>query len=128
MKKFSVLFAVLAILVAVGSAFTTKNLKFTTKYERFGVINDAVTNTSGTQVAAYNNQIADAFRIQNSTTSMSSISTEIGNYNFDNPSHNVSCNDDTNELCAVIISYPETYSEQGVSLVSFVGGDYSRVP
>lgn len=128
MKKFSVLFAVMAILVAVGSAFTTKNLRFTTKYERFGITNDAVTTASGQQVAAYNNQIADPFRIQNSTTSMSSITTEISNYNFANPSNNVTCNDDLDQLCAVVISYPDSYSEQNVSLVSYVGGDYSRVP
>jgi hypothetical protein len=127
MKKFSI-FALLAIVVATGSAFTAKNA-FVQKWEVFGLTPDQVSTSSPTVSGALTYKIADAFN-KVSTTAMSSFNTEVSNFNgVQLPgSAIVRCSaNDTDQLCGAIITYQDNY--QNVSLVnSFVGGDYSLTP
>jgi hypothetical protein len=131
MKKFSILFASLAIVFAISSAFTTKSTKSVNKYQVFGITNDVVSTASGTAVDAYNNQISDAFN-KSRTTSAFSFATEKTAWNA---SHGIGqpkvrCSADTDQLCGAAIQYDDQ-DIQNTSTTTFndvEAGDYSLVP
>jgi hypothetical protein len=131
MKKVSVsIFALLSIVFAVSSAFTTKGKHFAPNtWERFGVTNDAV-NASPTPAATSikSNKIVDNFRLVTGAT-LSSIATEISNYNAaQSPGQAiVRCSSDNDQVCAAIISFRDNDATE-LALVNFNAGDYSLVP
>jgi len=132
MKKFSFLFAVLAIVVAVGSAFTSKSKVLTTTYAIFGATQDAVNVSPSVDPAqAYANKISDAFL--KVTTTSTSFATEKAAWNA---SHGIGqakvrCNqNDTDQICGSAVSYDADVAVQDrvYTLIDFEAGDYTLVP
>ena len=100
MKKLTFsLFAVLAILVGVTSAFTTKesNAKFTTTYKFYGLTNNALSNSLPT--------LPSVSQVTNNGTQFYSTGTNISiaaAFTASSPT-NDGCNDDELHLCAAKI-------------------------
>jgi len=121
MKKVSIsLFAVLAIVLAVSSAFTTKTKTLDpNKWEQFGVTTVAPTAPVSTAYAA---RIADDFNIIFSVQK-TSINTQITSFNGSHQAQ-VACADDSEKMCAALVSYVNT-SATDLTLVDSKPGDYS---
>lgn len=129
MKKVSLLVAILAITVAVGSAFTTKSKVLTTQYAIFGVTQDAVSVNGGSPSAtdAFNQKITDDFF--KTVGSATTFATEKANWNSSHVFPNsdvrqVRCNqNDTDEICGAAVTYDD--ANPSYSMIDFEAGDYS---
>jgi len=122
MKKLSIsLFALLAICLAVTSAYTTNNSvkTFDTFYEAWGITPDAVDVTTPPQ----NQQTAYANRKANTRFKQSST-------DFDLPTEYAAqavfqcLTADSDDLCAAKIKVIDGVAENAV-IVQFLAGDYS---
>jgi len=126
MKKLSIsLFAVLAILFAVSSAFTSKSNKFVqNRWERFGVQNNQATGASSASTV-YSKRITDNFK-QVFTAVHNDIDAEISAYNTAHPlpQPQITCSFDAVNLCAAIAKY-NTVPTVELAIEDFNLGDYA---
>jgi hypothetical protein len=126
MKKFSIgTFAILAIMLAVTSAFTLNKKPFAqNKSERFGVNVSQVSQAGNTAEEIYAQRKIDAFRAVGSQTLFTDIDAEISTYNASH-SVDVSCLNSTSTICAAIVKYNDvTNPDSEYSLVDWTDGDY----
>jgi len=126
MKKLSIsLFALLAICLAVTSAFTTKNSskKLATVYEAWGITQDQVdVSPTPTQTAAYNQKISGT-RFKQSTTDFD-LSTEYANQ-LNSLQPIFFCNTgDNDDLCAAKIKLIDGTPESA-NVAQLLAGDYT---
>jgi hypothetical protein len=123
MKKTISLFTVLAIVLAMGSAFAfkTKARPFTPDtVERFGVINGQA-NSSSTGPYVYSQKISDDFR---SVIFGWDIDAEIASYNSVH-SPGVTCSGTVSTICAAIVFYESFNPNTNYFLVDWNQGNYS---
>jgi hypothetical protein len=128
MKKFSIsLFAVLAIVFAVSSAFKTSKSFTPNTWEKFGVTVDALDANPTTPAVGdiYDEKISDNFNATAGSPGFSDITAEISAYNQAHQLEaQVRCAEDTENMCAAIVSYNSSPSSE-LALVDFDFGDYS---
>jgi hypothetical protein len=125
MKKISVsLIAILAIVVAVSSAFTTKSKFVTDRWERFGVNQNTVTGSSSATVIDGQKR-SDLFNLVK-VTPMTDVTAEKNSFNFSSPK-DISCAVDNTFICTAILSYDQN-TPTVKTIVDYDLGDYSIQP